>query len=472
MEAIFMDNSFKNTRIVDAFSSFIWNDKYIGYGDFELRFPMVEGALGGIDLGRYVTNRESDRYMIVEGIEMRTSVEEGNTVAITGRSLESLLDRRVILEQTVLTGFLQDCIFRLLNASMLNPVDPDRKISKIYFKWSNNPDILEEEIDLIVNKGANLYDAIYEICYDKRIGFRCIPNDEDGTIAFELFKGEDRSYTQSKNPWVVFSPRFENIQETDMVIDKTNFRNVIYVESTYTERVEDDDGNYIDEDKTIRVEVKEGETVGIERREMFVVSGETPQRINKSDFGDPEDRVDLTKYARYELVGFHEAEWNRDNQLYLDKIGSGEGLFNPNNLWDSRNNILPPRYADYAEYDWVLFDEVGYLAALEQAEKEIQAEYEAALENETQSLEKYLHDEASIALAEQLKISTFDGEVAPMFQYILGRDYNLGDVVQIVNEYGFQAVTRVTGVLYSQEVGNGYMVRPQFESDDKAVFDL
>lgn len=472
MEAIFMDSGFKNTRIIDAFSSFIWNDQYIGYGDFELRFPMVEGALGGIDLGRYLTNNESDRYMIVEGIEMRTSVEDGNTVTISGRSLESLLDRRVILEQTILTGSFQDGIFRLINASILNPTNPDRKISKIIFKWSEDPRIISEQIDLTVNKGANLYDAVYEICYDRRIGFRCIPNDKDGTISFELFMGQDRSYAQSKNPWVVFSPKFENIQETDMVINKENLRNVIYAETTYTERVEDSEGNYTEEEKTIRVEVKQDNPVGIERREMFLTTGETPQRINKSDFGTPEDRVDITRYARYEEVDFHQAEWDHDNQLYLNRIGSGDGLFNPNNLWDPRNHILPPRYQDYVEYDWVLIDEAGYRRALESAKQQIQAEYEMAMANEAKTVEDHMREEASITLSERLKISTFDGEVAPMFQYILGRDYNLGDVVQIVNEYGFQAVTRVTGILYSQEVGNGYMVRPQFESDDKAVFDL
>lgn len=471
MEAIFMDSMFKNTRIVDAFSSFIWNDVYIGCGDFELRFPMVEGALGGIELGRYLTNLQSDRYMVVEGIEMKTSVEEGNTVTISGRSLESLLDRRVVLEQTILTGSFQDGIFRIINSNLINPADPLRKGPKFTFRFSEDPEILKEEIDVIVNKGANLYDAVYELCLDRHIGFRCLPDDETGLIIFELYVGQNRSYSQIGNPWVVFSPNFENIQETEMIINTENLRNVVYAESTYSERIEDAEGNYVDEEKTIRVEINDGNYSGWERREMFLSSSETPHRIDKSDFGEPEDRVNIALYARWDEVYFHNEEYLHDMDVFYRRVGI-EGIENPANLWDPRNHILPPRSIDYAEFDWVFFDEPGYKRALEQAAQQIQAEYEAAIADEAKTAENLVRDEASIALSERLKISTFDGEVAPMFQYILGRDYNLGDVVQIVNEYGFQAVTRVVGILYSQEVGNGYMVRPQFESDDEAVFDI
>lgn len=459
MEAIFLDNAFKNTRIVDAFTSFIWNDYYIGCGDFELRYPMTDGALGGIELERYLTNLESDRYMIVEGIEMKTSVEEGNYVVITGRSLESILDRRIVIANTVLTGKLQDCIFRLLGANILWPTDDKRKISKIVFKWNDDEELDKINIDVSIGKGANLYDAIYDICYAYHVGFRCLPQ-EDSTIAFELYSGKNRSYAQTKNPWVVFSPKFENIQETDMTLSMEQLRNVIYAEATWTERVLGDNEEYEDVEKSINVEI--GEETGMSRREMFISSNTTPERLNKSDFGDPKDRVDVRQFSQYKVVRSHEEELDHDWQVW----------YNMNAMYGYSNPYPPPHRADYEEWDWVMVDEPGYKTALVEAEKQINIEYEAAKQNAEIITEKMIREEAEMALAEKSVVSSFDGEVAPKFQYLLGKDYELGDVVQIVNEYGFQATTRVVGILYSEEVGIGYMSRPQFESDDKAVFEI
>lgn len=471
MDAIFLDNSFKMSRVVDAYTSFIWKDRYIGYGDFELRFPMIDGALAGIEIGSYLTNKESDRYMVVEGIEMITSVEDGNTATITGRSLESLLDRRIVLEQCVLTGSLQDGILRLLNANLINPVDPMRKISKFWFKASDDKNILSIQIDVVVEKGKNLYNAIYDICYEKHVGFRCIPIDSDGTIMFELYYGEDRSYSQTRNPWVVFSPKFENIQATDMRINTENLRNVMYAESTYTERVEDIDGNYTEEERTISVQINDGDYSGLDRREMYATSGEMPERISISDFGEPEDRVDLYRYAIYTWTNFHEAEYERDYETYNRWLAEN-GASNPDDLYDPRNQYTPPRIENYYDWDWVIVLEDEYKEALARAAAEIDAEYKEALGNAANVTENLIREAASEELSNWMKISEFDGEVAPKFQYILGEHYNLGDIVQIVNEYGFQAVTRVTSILYSEEAGTGFMMRPEFTSDNKAVFEL
>lgn len=99
MEVLFMDKKFVTTKIIDAFTSCIWNVNYIGYGDFELYFPMDYDSLTGISIGGYAMIRESDRYMVIESIDVQTSVEEGNYLVVTGRSLESLLERRIIREK-------------------------------------------------------------------------------------------------------------------------------------------------------------------------------------------------------------------------------------------------------------------------------------------------------------------------------------------------------------------------------------
>ncbi len=466
MEAIFMDGAWNMTRIIDAFSSFIWTDRYIGCGDFELRYPMTQDALEGIRVGSYLSNKESDRYMIVEGVEIITSVEEGNTVTITGRSLESILERKVVLDKTILTGSFQSAILRLLNANIIVPSNPNRRIVGLTFKASSDPIITSETIDATVEAGTNLYDAIYDLCEEKHIGFRILPGD-NALMVFELYSGQDRSYGQDKNPWVVFSPKFENIQETDLSVSVENLRNVVYAESTYTERKENSDGEYTEEEKTIRVEIN-GDYSGLDRREMYIQSSVTPERISRSDFGKPEDRVDISRYAEYEIVNERTEEYSQDVDAWYEERWQSLGYEHP----VGGLGHPPFTFEDYIDRDWVIKDQAGYDQALLNAESEIESEYQAAIANSEKLAEEMIRLEAMEALIDYLKISNFDGEVAPSFQYILGRDYNLGDVVQIVNEFGIQAVTRVTSVLYSEETGSGFTMRPSFESDDTEVFDL
>lgn len=470
MEAIFMDGAWNMTRIVDAFSSFIWTDRYVGCGDFELRYPMTDGALEGIKIGAYLSNGESDRYMVVEGVEIITSVEEGNTVTITGRSLESILDRKIVLDKTILTGSFQSAILRLLNANIISPTNRNRRTIGLTFKYSTDPIIESATIDATIEAGTNLYDAIYDLCSERHIGFRILPGD-NAQMVFELYSGQDRSYGQEKNPWVVFSPKFENIQETDLALSVENLRNVIYAESTYTEHVEDENGETTEVEKTIQVVIND-EYSGLDRREMYIQSSITPEQIDKADFGKPEDRVDISQYAVYEIVNERDDEYFAAVDDWYQNRWKELGYSSDHPVYGGEVGYHPINYNDYVDRDWVIKDQAGYDMALQMAQQQIDAEYQQAMANSEKLAEEMIRLEALETLIEYSKISEFDGEVSPMFQYILGRDYNLGDVVQVVNEYGIQAVTRVVGVLYSEESGSGYTMRPSFESDDTEVFKL
>lgn len=48
--------------------------------------------------------------MIVEKIQITSDTEDGNHVTVTGRSLESILDRRIVWGQKLLSGNLQNGI--------------------------------------------------------------------------------------------------------------------------------------------------------------------------------------------------------------------------------------------------------------------------------------------------------------------------------------------------------------------------
>lgn len=68
-------------------------------------------------------------------------------------------------------------------------------------------------------------------------------------------------------------------------------------------------------------------------------------------------------------------------------------------------------------------------------------------------------------LAELIPTEEIDGEVVPNYNYTLGKEYFLGDLVEIVNDYGAQMSPRVTEVIESW-AAEGYTCIPTFAKDD------
>lgn len=511
MEVRFMDPMYNTTRIVDAYTSCIWNDQYIGYGDFELCFPMEVGSLDGIGIDWYASIRESEKYMVVEGIEIQTSVTEGNTLIVTGRSFESFLERRVIQDDVILTGKLQDCIMRLLNSNAIIPENENRTIPGLSFKKVDDPVINDYEIEFELKAGDNLYDAIYVICDSYKLGFKVVPT-TNGQMEFQLYNGVDRSYGQNTNPWIVFSPKFENIKETDMIVDVADKKSTINTNIDYKLQHPNDE----DTDEVLKLSIGD-DIYGFDRREIYSSVSVSIEKVDISQFGRAEDRVNIRDYQSWEPIYFDSAaykeahdKWannvdqarpeykeDRTEWRQVEKAGSNEPGWqeaHPNEnpyTWqlehipgDSAadrakkdayyNSILEkePRESSFYRYGWVLTDPAGYAEALANAQAEIDAEFNAAVADKVENAKKTALEKLDSELAKHLSITNFHGEVDSNVQYLFGRDYYLGDIIQFVNAFYFQATTRLTGITFSQDPSTGFIIQPTFTSDDEAVFEV
>lgn len=69
------------------------------------------------------------------------------------------------------------------------------------------------------------------------------------------------------------------------------------------------------------------------------------------------------------------------------------------------------------------------------------------------------------ALNETLTKQSFTGTIEPDVNYTFGVDYELGDVVQIENEYGITALARITEVIEAWDE-SGYSCVPTFDSEE------
>lgn len=253
MELFVLNADFESIAVIDTYESMIWTDRYNAYGDFEIYFAMDESLLEYIKEDYYLWLKDSEHSMIIEDIKIDADTEEGNRLIVTGRSLESILERRIIWGQRIFSGNLQNAIQTMLNENIISPSVADRKIANFIFVPSTDSKITSLTIDNQYT-GDDLYTVIKGLCEENNIGFRIVLTD-DNQFAFSLYAGADRSYDQTENPYVVFSPNFENIINSNYFSSKAGYRNVTLVAG---------EGEGASRKTTVV-----GSASGLDRRELF-----------------------------------------------------------------------------------------------------------------------------------------------------------------------------------------------------------
>lgn len=234
MDLYILDENFERVFCIDVFNSLVWNDKYMGYGDFKLRLAFNQLAN---DVVNFIVNKKKqnlDVYikmetdiMIIDTFEMTTEAESGYYIDISGKGLESILERRIIWGVEILEGNLHDEVKRLINDAIINPENHLRKIDNFIFEDSVDERILELWITAQYT-GDVLYEVIYNICESNKLGFRITLNTSNQFV-FKLFKGQNRSFDQDKNSYVIFSPMYDNLTNSDYINSSNTYKNVSLV---------------------------------------------------------------------------------------------------------------------------------------------------------------------------------------------------------------------------------------------------
>ena len=340
MNVFVMNDNFETISIIDSYESIIWTDRYIGYGDIEIYAPFSFDLLNKVKQDYYLTVLDSEHVMIIEGIEIISDIDTGNRLKITGKSLESILNRRILWTSEVLTGSLQDSIQSILNKNVINPSIGDRKISNFIFEASDDEKITSLTIEDEYGAERTVYDVINEICQRNFLGYKVTLNSSNQFV-FKLYMGEDRSYDQLTNPYVVFSPNYENIINSNYIDSTENMKNITLVTGESTS-------------------ITVGESSGLLRRE-----------------------------------------------IYTDARG-----------------IRPEEVSDYNE-------------ALKQR--------------------------GLYTLQDNSRVKNFEGEVDAVRMFVYGKDFFIGDVVQISNEYGIEGSARVMEFIKSDDA-SGSKAYPTFQA--------
>lgn len=378
-----LDPQYRVLDTLDTFKEATWNVFFRDEGNCMLYLPAVTWANSPyLKAGNYLSLKGSDRYMILEDFETRHEMDEDPLIIVEGRSLEAILDRRVIWDKLMFArgGKVQDLIRRIVNENLISPSIASRRVPNFRFVDSADSGVVGKTTDSdYLFHGENVLTTVRDLCSHYDLGFRVLP-EGDGGFKMDLYSGVDRSYAQEANPWVVFSPQYNNLESTKLIVKHSGTRNamLVYNEHDWTESVDvevpDDEGNPQTVSYTVEhhevysedVAGKGGTQSGLGRRELFLES-------SKSHTKDDEERTMFTE-----------------------------------------------------------------------------AEYRAILQNEGKS-----------ELSEYDVNSVFYGKIEALNQFTLGKDFELGDIVQVENEYGMTGRCRVAEVIFSQN-DSGERVLPYF----------
>lgn len=227
MELLVLNEDFETVYVLDKFESIIWTDRYSSYGDFEIYTSADKDIIKNLKIDYYIWSSHSEHLMIIEDVTIETDVENGNHCIITGRSIESLLDRRIIWRTTDINGDFYLRLYWLLYENAINPSDQKRVIPNLKYKDPEDPDLKFIQIHAQFT-GDTLYDAIKKMCDSVNLGFKITLNDQNQFV-FALYSGVDRSYDQYEKPYIVFSPNFDNVINSNYYESKRSFKNAMLI---------------------------------------------------------------------------------------------------------------------------------------------------------------------------------------------------------------------------------------------------
>ena len=215
-----LDGCYQKISAIDYATSVIWVSRYRECGEFEIYIPASKELVELFQGDVIFTRDDNETIMLLEKFKLTTDEEIGDFLILSGRSLESIFERRVVNKQTDLDGTLGEGVRRLLEFTCTNPSlsDRDRKIPSLQI---GNLNSFTEHLGKQIT-GDTLLNVLTELSVSYDCGVKLICDDTPNNFTFVLYRGRDMTKT------VIFSPQFGNLSKSEFTFDYSNYFNYIY----------------------------------------------------------------------------------------------------------------------------------------------------------------------------------------------------------------------------------------------------
>lgn len=455
--------------VIDEFESVIWVRRYDTPGEFELYFAANKDIFKLVkeNIGYLIVTREDRQdVMYIEYVKLTESAENGDHILLKGRSVDCVMERRVIGYPTkILSMPTTSVIAKLINDNMISPVPHEGYWLDTLRRTLAPFEIVIQvyDVEMITPpqyNGENLLAAVGKLLRSRNYGLTTFL--ADGTIIIRIYSGQDR-------PNVRFSPNNENLLSSEYECDIRGQCNTAFVYAEGDEKHTQANGSN-------RYSVT---------RQYPVSQGAQESNYMRYE-GFMTGSVDTTATVTESVT-----QWVQGRLVDGDPVASNYAVYCPDYIQSGEKVSVTWTLTSDTEHSWgyVQFynarseftasmyiangDTITPSTSATKFRITLHRSIESTLAPSDVSSASYtaLRDrplaEYKAAVAEQgavmmnTKTDSISGETVETGLYKLGTDYDLGDTVRVENSYGVTGTAKVEAITEVEDA-EGYRIYPTF----------
>lgn len=437
MDIYVLNKDLARIAVIDVYSSLIWAKRYYDVGDCELAVPATADNFNLLQIGYYLARTDDDMICIIKKINIKTSIENGNYLIITGKDVKCLLYQRIVWETSLFNTTTEAMIRTLAYTALGNQNAAARAIK------NSNGNIIFELEPLTGLSGnskeqvsyKNVGEKIYNVCREMQWGVKFSLGSKTNTpsipcFKFSVYAGVDRTAN------IIFAPELFNLAESDYSVDTSQMGNVTLIGGQG--------------EGTDRKMTDVGSTQGTDRYEFFTDAKDIPYRIKFGELLEAYPRG--TGRGQGEIIAVTTSAVTRYNYcVHRLRIP----IYSQTQLAQLQEEYPDGSVAVGGRYFQVALGKIADLGTNSNPSDNTAV----LISDSLYSL--YLINRGLQKISECGTLTTFTGSVQP-YNYTYRTDYNVGDVVKVSNGYGVTAQARIVEVTEVHD-SNGYQTIPKFE---------
>ncbi len=256
MELYIYDQSLTLLGVIDELTSLVWTRRYWDCGEFSLLVPMTDRHTQLLQNGRLIIRRDCDEAGQIRYIHISRDSQGLEQIEVQGRFLTHWLGNRLLLAPLVMRAPSDMVLRQAVLETLVSPTDACRRIAVLSIDETPLSDIAT------LNVSSDDHENALDFCVSRaqlaKIGFKIVTDVRAKRHSFKVYKGLDRTTTQTVNAISVFSPDFDNVLSQEFTRSVENVATAVYVAGEATP----------DSERAV-VEVDDGQTTGMERIEFL-----------------------------------------------------------------------------------------------------------------------------------------------------------------------------------------------------------
>ena len=243
--------------ILEEITSLVWTRRYWACGEFSLLVPMTEKHASLLRLGRILVRRDADEAGQILYRHIAKDADGLESVEVQGKFLTHWIGNRLIIPILSAEMGTHELLAKIVRDNLVSPADTRRAVPNLVI--GDLSGVTTDTYAYTSEEFANALDVCTARAQLAKIGFKITTDPKTRLHTFTVYKGLDRTSSQTENALCVFSPDFDNILEQEFSESAENVATAVYLQSSAT----------ISTGARESVEVSDDTKTGLDRIEYF-----------------------------------------------------------------------------------------------------------------------------------------------------------------------------------------------------------